>query len=128
MELHTELNRYLQTIRENLRLDPASEKEILREIESHIEDSCLEMQKTGMSEEAAFERSLRLLGPARAIACRISETHSRGSWRQALFAAMPHLFFASLLTLNWLTGVSSHYSTANPAGFSHGSVTHFCRW
>jgi hypothetical protein len=105
LELHTELNRYLQNIRENLRLDPASEKEIIREIEAHVEDSCLEMQQSGMSEAAAVERSLRMLGPARTVARQIYETHCRGTWRQALLSAMPHLFFAALFTLNWFTGV-----------------------
>ncbi|MDP2919502.1 MAG: permease prefix domain 1-containing protein [Dehalococcoidia bacterium] len=106
MDLRTELNRYLQNIKENLRLDPNSEKEIIRELEAHVEDRCQEMQKNGLTAEEALERCLRLLGPARHIARQIYETHSQGTWRQALLAGLPHLFFAALFALNWLTGVT----------------------
>jgi len=106
MDTQSELKSYLQNISENLRLDPNSEKEILREIEAHVEDSCAEMKNEGLTESEALERSLKLLGPARALARQIYETHSQGTWRQALLAAMPHLFFAILFTLNWLTGIA----------------------
>lgn len=93
MDLRTELNRYLQNIKENLRLDPNSEKEIIRELEAHVEDRCQEMQKNGLTAEEALERCLRLLGPARHIARQIYETHSQGTWRQALLAwPAPSLF------------------------------------
>lgn len=106
MDLRVELNRYLRNVRENLRMDPASETEILSELAAHVEDRCHEMQETGLSEEEAIESSLRLLGSARTVARQIYETHSRGTWRQALLAGMPHLFFAGLFALNWLTGVA----------------------
>ena len=106
MDLRIELNRYLQSVRENLRLDPKAEKEIILELEAHVEDRCQEMQKTGLSEEEAIERALGLLGSAKTVARQIYETHSQGTWRQALLAGMPHLFFAGLYTLNWLTGIA----------------------
>jgi hypothetical protein len=106
MDLRMELNRYLQNIRANLRLDPSSEKEILREIATHVEDRCTEMQKSGLSEEEALEKCLRLLGPAKSVGRQIYETHSQGTWRQALLASLPHLFFAGLFALNWLSGLA----------------------
>jgi hypothetical protein len=106
MDLQVELRGYLHSIKENLHLDPASEKEIIRELEAHVEDSCLEMQKSGLSEEEATAKCLRLLGSAKLVAHQIYETHSQGTWRQALLAGMPHLFFAALFALNWLTGVT----------------------
>jgi hypothetical protein len=106
MDMRTEINRYLHSIRENLRLDPASEKEVIRELEAHVEDRCQEMRKNGLSDEEAQEKCLRLLGPAGNIARQIYETHSQGTWRQGLLAGMPHLFFAGLFALNWLTGTT----------------------
>ena len=106
MDLRVELNRYLRNVRENLRLDPASEKEVLNELAAHVEDRCLEMQETGLSEKEAIESSLRLLGSARTVARQIYEAHSQGTWRQALLAGMPHLFFAGLFALNWFAGVA----------------------
>jgi hypothetical protein len=106
MDLRAELSRYLRKIRENLHLDAALEKEIIQELETHVEDRCLEMQKSGLSEEEAMENSLQLLGSAKMVAHQIYEAHSQGTWRQALLAGMPHLFFAALFALNWLTGVT----------------------
>ena len=45
-----ELNRYLQSLKEQLRLDPTSETEVIRELEAHVEDSCQEMQNAGVPE------------------------------------------------------------------------------
>jgi hypothetical protein len=106
MDLRAELYRYLENIKENLHLDPASEKEIIRELETHVEDSYQEMQESGLSEEEAMQNSLQVLGSAKMVAHQIYETHSQGTWRQALLAGMPHLFFAALFALDWLTGVT----------------------
>lgn len=106
MDLKAELYRYLLKIRENLHLDTTAEKDIIHELETHVEDRCLEMQESGLSEEEAMENSLRLLGSARMVAYQIYETHNEGTWRQALLAGLPHLFFAALFALNWLTGAT----------------------
>ena len=100
------LNRYLQSIREHLGMDPISEREVIRELADHVEDSCQEMQKAGLSEEEALEKSITLLGPAKIVAKQIYEAHNRGTWRQALLAAMPHLFFAAMFALKIWGGTS----------------------
>ncbi len=101
-----ELNRYLQSFKESLRLDPTSETEVIRELEAHVEDSCKEMQNDGLPEGEALEKCLRLLGPAKTVARQIYEAHSQGTWRQALLAAMPHLFFAIMFALKWWMGIA----------------------
>jgi hypothetical protein len=95
------LDSYLKDIRENLRLDPASEQEIISELETHAEDRLLEMEEAGLSEEEAANECLGLLGSAKTVARQIYEAHSQGTWRQALLAALPHLFFALLCALKW---------------------------
>ena len=101
-----ELNRYLQSLKEQLRLDPTSETEVIQELKAHVEDSCQEMQNAGLPESEALETSLRLLGPAKIVARQIYEAHNQGTWRQALLAAMPHLFFAIMFALKWWMGIS----------------------
>jgi hypothetical protein len=64
------------------------------------------MKQAGLSDEQAIETSLRLLGSARQVAHEIYATHSQGTWREALLAGLPHLFFAALFALNWLTGIT----------------------
>ncbi len=97
----TALNHYLEIIRNNLRIDLAEEKEVISELETHIEDKLQELKECGLSEEEAESTCLGLLGSARVIARQIYEAHSQGSWGQAFLAAMPHLLFAALFALNW---------------------------
>jgi hypothetical protein len=95
------LDSYLKDIRQNLRLDAASEQEIISELETHAEERLLEMKDAGLSDEEAADECLGLLGSARLVARQIYEAHSQGTWRQALLAALPHLFFALLCALKW---------------------------
>jgi len=101
----TALSQYLDTVRDNLRLDFATEEEIIGELETLIEDRLEEMKEKGLSEEEATSTCVRLLGSARSLARRLYEAHSQGTWKQVLLATMPHLFFALLFTLNWWQGV-----------------------
>ena len=100
-ELVTELERYLRIIRDNLRLAPHEEEEVISELETHAEDRLLEMKEAGLSEEDAVKECVGLLGSARIVAHQIYEVHSQGTWRQALLASLPHLLFATLFALKW---------------------------
>lgn len=104
--MRLELRYYLQNIKQQLRLDPASEKEVIRELEAHVEDSCQEMRNAGLPEREALEKCLRVLGPAKDVARQFYEAHNQGTWRQALLAALPHLFFAAMFALKWLIGIT----------------------
>jgi len=102
----TELSHYLDSIKYNLRLDPSSEREITSELETHIEDRLQELRQSGLSEEEAANTCVKLLGSAKLVARQIYEVHSRGTWKQALLASMPHLLFGLLFALNWWQGIS----------------------
>lgn len=97
----TARHNYLQTIRDNLKIDLTEEREVISELETHIEDRLQELKERGLSEEEAEKTCLGLLGSAKVIARQIYEAHSQGSWSQASLAAMPHLLFAALFSLNW---------------------------
>jgi len=102
----TELSHYLDSVKYNLRLDPSSEREITSELETHIEDRLQELRQSGLSEEEAANTCVKLLGSAKLVARQIYEVHSRGTWKQALLASMPHLLFGLLFALNWWQGIS----------------------
>jgi len=102
----TELSHYLDSVRDNLRLDPLSERKVTNELEAHIEDRLQELRQSGLSEEEAANACVKLLGSAKMVARQIYEAHSQGTWRQALLASMPHLLFGLLFTLNWWQGIS----------------------
>ncbi len=101
----TALSHYLDSVRQNLRLDRSLEREVIQELETHIEDELQELKESGLSEEEATHTCLTLLGSAKLVARQIYEVHSQGSWTQALFAAMPHLLFGLLFALNWWRGI-----------------------
>jgi hypothetical protein len=99
------LSHYLDIVRANLKLDSSVEREVMHELETHIEDELQELKQSGLSEKEAESTCLSLLGSAKLVARQIYETHSQGSWTQALFAAMPHLLFGLLFALNWWRGI-----------------------
>ncbi|UCD10012.1 MAG: hypothetical protein JSU79_05055 [Dehalococcoidales bacterium] len=101
----TSLSRYLDDIRSNLRLDAADANEVIDELQSHIEDEFQDMRDAGLSEEEAAESCIKFFGSAAIIARQIYETHSQGTWKQALLASLPHMLFALLFILNWWQGV-----------------------
>lgn len=99
------LSQYLDNIKDNLRLDLIAEKEVIDELQTHIEDEFQEMREAGLSEEEAADACIKLLGSAKLVARRMYEAHSQGTWKQALLASMPHLLFALLFALNWWQGI-----------------------
>ena len=101
----TILSDYLDSVRQNVRLDRSLESEVIHELETHIEDELQELEESGLSEEEAAGTCLRLLGSAKMVAHQIYEAHSQGTWVQTLLAAMPHLLFGLLFALNWWRGI-----------------------
>jgi len=101
----TAITHYLDSVRNNLRLDLSTEKEVISELEAHIEDELQELKEAGLSEEEAVSTCVRLLGSAKTVARQIYEAHNQGTWRQALLAAMPHLLFGLMFALNWWWGL-----------------------
>ena len=99
-----EVNRYLIDVKRHMRLDKGAESDVMRELETHIEDTVSEMEQAGLSEEAAANDCLKLLGSPRLVARQIYEAHSQSSWRQAVMASIPHLLVAVLFVLNWWHG------------------------
>ena len=130
----TALNHYLEIIRNNLRVDLTEEKEVINELETHIEDKLQELKECGLTEEEAESTCLGLLGSAKAIARQIYEAHSQGSWGQAFLAAMPHLLFAALFALNWwhhigwLSIILVMVIGASIYGWWHGKPTWVFPW
>ena len=106
----TQLN-YLDRFKGYLRLDPTTESDVMRELQAHLEDKSQELRESGLSEEDVSGLAAQLLGSPQLIARQIYEVYSQGSWRQALFAALPHLLIAALFALHcwqsatWLAGI-----------------------
>ena len=99
--MNAALDRYLETVKENLNLDATTKDEVIKELEGHITDRLEEFKEEGVADEEAASSCIDLLGPARSLARQLYEAHSQGSWQETLLASMPHFAFALLFALNW---------------------------
>ncbi len=92
---------YFDSLKEQLRLNPVARDEFLREIQGHVEDRACEFQQAGLSRKKAKERAIRLLGSPKLLARQVYAVYNQGSWRQAMFCALPHFIIAALFALQW---------------------------
>jgi len=129
-----ELTHYLESIRYTSKLSPSDEREVISELETHIEDKLQELTDSGLSEEEAIETCLGQLGSPTSVARQIYEAYSQGSWKHVLLTSMPHLLFGALFALNWwhhigwLTIVLSLVLGTTIYGWWHGKPNWVFSW
>jgi hypothetical protein len=92
---------YTDYLKDRMRLDSATESDVVREINTHIEDKKHELIESGLSERQATAATNRLMGSPELVARQIYEVYSQGTWVQASFAALPHLLVAAFFALHW---------------------------
>ena len=94
--MQPEVKNYLDEVSLHLRLDPAIERRIVRELYTDFQDRVAELQASGLSESDATRAASGSLGRPRVIAQRMYEAHSKGSWTEVALASLPHLIIALL--------------------------------
>lgn len=98
-----EIRGYLDEVKSHLRLDPATEMQVMRELYGYFQEKMDELQEAGLSEKEATRAAIQSCGRTRVIARRMYEAHSKGSWMEAVQAFLPHFIIAGLfLTHLWL--------------------------
>ncbi len=129
----TKLN-YTDSLKDYLRLDTTIEGNVVRELNTHLEDKSHELIESGLSEEEATATAAKLLGSPRIVSKQMYEVYSQGSWRQALFAALPHLLVAALFAMRfwqntfWLVGMLGAITGAVIYGWCHGKPAWLFPW
>ena len=99
------INNYLNALARRLHLDPQHEREILEELQAHIEDKAAELEAQGLDRETALNCAVAEMGAPRTLASRMYAVHSTGVWRDVVLAMFPHFLLAALFALHlW-----SHY-------------------
>ena len=99
------INNYLNSLARRLHLDPQHEREILEELQAHIEDKAAELEAGGLDRETALACAVEEMGAPRTLASRMYAVHSTGVWRDVVLAMLPHFLLAALFALHlW-----SHY-------------------
>ncbi len=125
---------YADSLKNYLRLEPTIESDVVRELNTHLEDKSHELIESGLSEEEASVTAANLLGSPRIVAKQMYEVYSQGSWRQALFAALPHLLVAALFALHcwqntiWLFGIIIAVACSVIYGWCHGKPAWLFPW
>lgn len=125
---------YTDNLKYYLRIDPTTESDVVRELDAHIEDKSHELVESGLPEEEAEAKATQLLGSPRLVAQQMYEVYSQGSWRQAIFAALPHFLVAALFALRcwqntiWLLGILGAVICFAIYGWCHGKPAWLFPW
>ncbi len=83
-----DLNRAIQTWRENLAQSPAFERENLNELESHLRDSIAKLQTRGLSAEEALIVATKRIGQSGALEKEFGKVNGRAVWLDRLLWAL----------------------------------------
>jgi hypothetical protein len=126
--------KFTDGLKDYLRLDATIEANVVRELKAHLEDKSQELIESGLSKKEATETATKLLGSPRIVAKQMYEVYSQGSWRQAFFAALPHLLVASLFALRcwkntfWLIGMVGAIAASVIYGWCRGKPAWLFPW
>jgi len=92
------ISHYLNRFKDCLHIDQTIRDGVAEELYTHLEEKTQELEESGLSREEAGKIAVQSLGSPELIAQQIYETHAQGSWKEALFSALPHLLVALLFT------------------------------
>jgi hypothetical protein len=96
--MSSNISHYLNRFKANLPIDQTIRDGVAEELYTHLEEKIHELEESGLSREEASRVAVQSLGSPELIAQQIYETHAQGSWKEALFSALPHLLVALLFT------------------------------
>ncbi len=101
--MRPEIRSYLHEVQAHLNLEPHTERRVLAELYSHLQEKICELESTGWPEQESVREALDCFGSPRLVARLTYEAFSRGSWLEALIFAQPHLIATALfLTHFWV--------------------------
>jgi hypothetical protein len=92
------ISHYLNRFKASLQIDQTIRDGVAQELCTHLQDKTQELEEKGLSREEASRIAVQSLGSPELIAEQMYETHAQGSWKEALFSALPHLLVALLFT------------------------------
>jgi len=89
---------YLNRFKASLKIDQLIRDGVADELHGHLEDKVRELEEEGLSREEAYKVAIQSLGSPELVAQQVYETHAQGSWKDAVFSALPHFLVALLFT------------------------------
>jgi hypothetical protein len=94
--MQTEVRIYLEEVRSHLYLKTDLEKQLINELNSHLQQKIDDLTSQGLSEEDAIHQAILSFGRAENVARLLYEACCKGSWADALKLSFPH-FLAAVL-------------------------------
>ncbi|MBI2831355.1 MAG: hypothetical protein HYX79_03765 [Chloroflexi bacterium] len=91
-----EIRNYLEDVRLHLRLDQATEGQVIAELHTYFQEKVAELRQKGLPESAATRAAIDSFGRAREVARQMYEAYGKGSWLDAALVSLPHLIVAVL--------------------------------
>jgi hypothetical protein len=115
-----QLARYLSEVASQFNVDPATEKEILGEIRTHLHEATVEFQQGGLDEQQSLALALENFGEAREVGRLLGRQHSDSANQAVLAAFLP---VALALTFKWvllplLRGLAHWQASPTPVVFA----------
>ena len=92
-----ESDKYVCVLSRHIQLRPSKKKEIISELEGHLEDKASELVKQGVRWETARSLALKQMGDPVALARLLQEVHSVVGLREMALAVVPHILLAGLV-------------------------------
>jgi len=87
-----ELEGYLAEIASQLHVDPATERDILAELRSHLEEATTELRASGLGEEESQAAAIDRFGASREVGRMLNRLHDDWLWTKVGLAILPGLF------------------------------------
>lgn len=112
-------DKYVGALSRNIRLQPAKKKEIISELEDHLEDKTNELINLGVRQETAKSLAVEQLGDPVTLARLMQDVHTIVGRKELGKAVIPHLLLAGLVALGLCDSIAAVVLTL---GFV-GSVT-----
>lgn len=103
--MSSEAARYFEQLRSHLHLGERIEADVLRELQTHVEDRVDDLVRRGVPEARALEIAIRGLGRPRTLAHLMRQAHLVTPWNEALLGAAPLALLAPVIGLElWRHG------------------------
>ena len=100
-----DLVRYLEDLSVHLRLNPLKERQVIREMYTHLEDRVTELEGDGLTQQEAVRVATKGFGPPKVVAEELYGAHGVGTWIDALLAASPYFGVFLLFGLHLWTSL-----------------------
>ena len=100
------LVKYLEVISANLRLNPVRQRQIIREMYTHLEERVGDLEAGGLSRDQAVRQATTGFGQPTTVAREIDEVHRERSWLSASLAAAPYVGVSLLFALELWTSLA----------------------